>query len=134
MSADRRDEACAAALADLARDTVELVRLEIALARTDLSRRLGAARAGIASLAVGAAVVLAGLLLLLQALVAALGRLLPPEMAPWLSPLLVGAVVATVGWALLKAGTVAPDPEEHALRRAIDSLRRDDAALPHGPR
>ncbi len=129
MSVDRSDKSLAALFSDLTRDTVELVRQEIALARAELSQKVGTAQGALASMAVGAAVILAGLFLLLQAVVHGLARVLPPDMAPWLSPLIVGAVVAVIGWAMLKAGKAKLDPDNLVPQRTMDSLRRDKAVV-----
>ena len=80
-------------------------------------------------MAVGAAVILAGLFLLLQAVVHGLAQVLPPDMAPWLSPLIVGAIVAAIGWAMLKGGKAKLDPDRLVPQRTMDSLRRDKAVV-----
>lgn len=129
MNVERNDKSLAALFSDLTRDTVELVRQEIALARAELSQKIGTAQGALASMAIGAAVILAGLFLLLQAVVHGLARVLPPEMAPWLSPLIVGAVVAVIGWAMLRAGKARLDPDTLVPRRTMDSLRRDKAVV-----
>ena len=129
MAVERNDKSLAALFSDLTRDTVELVRQEIALARAELSEKASTAQAALASMAVGAAVILAGLFLLLQAVVHGLAQLLPPDMAPWLSPLIVGAIVAAIGWAMLKGGKAKLDPDRLVPQRTMDSLRRDKAVV-----
>lgn len=129
MAVDRNDKSLAALFSDLTRDTVELVRQEIALARAELSQKVGTAQAALASMAIGAAVILAGLFLLLQAVVQGLAQVLPPDMAPWLSPLIVGAIVAAIGYAMLKAGKEKLDPDHLVPQRTMDSLRRDKAVV-----
>jgi protein-S-isoprenylcysteine O-methyltransferase Ste14 len=129
MAVERNDKSLAALFSDLTRDTVELVRQEIALARAELSQKVGTAQGALASMAVGAAVILAGLFLLLQAVVHGLAQVLPPDMAPWLSPLIVGLIVAVIGWAMLKAGKSKLDPDNLVPQRTMDSLRRDKAVV-----
>jgi len=129
MATDKTDKSLGALFSDLTRDTVDLMRQEIALARTEISEKVGTAQSALASMAVGAAVILAGLFLLLQAAVHALQQVLPPEMAPWLAPLLVGIVVALIGWAMLRAGRSKLDPDNLVPRRTMDSLRRDGATV-----
>ena len=129
MTVEKNDKSLAALLSDLTRDTVELVRQEIALARSELSQKVGSARSALAFMAVGSAVILAGLFLLLQAVVQGLAGVLPPDMAPWLSPLIVGAVVAAIGWAMLKAGRSKLDPDRLVPQRTMDSLRRDKTVV-----
>ena len=129
MTVEKNDKSLAALLSDLTRDTVELLRQEIALARSELSQKVSGAQAALASMAIGAAVILAGLFLLLQAVVHGLAMVLPPDMAPWLSPLIVGAVVAAIGWAMLQAGQSKLDPDNPVPQRTMDSLRRDKAVI-----
>lgn len=129
MAVEKNEKSLATLFSDLTRDTVELVRQEIALARAELSQKIGTAQGAIASMAIGAAVILAGLFLLLQAVVHGLALLLPPELAPWLAPLIVGAVVAAIGWGMLKAGRSRLDPDNLVPHRTMDSLRRDKAVV-----
>jgi hypothetical protein len=129
MAIEKNDKSLAALFSDLTRDTVELVRQEISLARSELSQKVTSAGVALGSMAVGAAVILAGLFLLLQAVVAGVAMILPPELAPWLAPLLVGAIVAGIGYAMLKTGKEKLDPEHLVPQRTIDSLRRDKAVV-----
>ncbi|HYF59707.1 MAG TPA: phage holin family protein [Burkholderiaceae bacterium] len=129
MAVEKSEKSLAALFSDLTRDTVELVRQEIALARAELSQKVTTAQTALASMAVGAAVILAGLFLLLQAVVAGVAMILPPEIAPWLAPLLVGAIVAAIGWAMLKGGKAKLDSDHLMPQRTMDSLRRDKAVV-----
>lgn len=129
MAADKSDKSLGALFSDLTRDTVELVRQEIALARTEVSQKVATAQRALTSMAIGVAVLLAGLILLLQALVAAVALVLPPQYAPWLSPLLVGAVFALIGWVLLRGGREKLDADNLMPHRTMDSLRRDTSAV-----
>lgn len=129
MAVEKSEKSLAALFSDLTRDTVELVRQEIALARAELSQKVTTAQTALASMAVGAAVILAGLFLLLQAVVAGVAMILPPEIAPWLAPLLVGAIVAAIGYAMLKGGKAKLDADHLMPQRTMDSLRRDKAVV-----
>lgn len=129
MNGDKSDKSLATLFSDLTRDTVDLVRQEIALARAELSQKVSTAQGALSSMAIGAAVILAGLFLLLQAVVGVLERVLPPDMAPWLAPLMVGLVVAVIGWVMLRAGRSQLDPDKLVPQRTMDSLRRDRAVV-----
>lgn len=129
MATDRTDRSLGTLFSDLTRDTVELVRQEIALARTEMSQKVSTAQRALASIAIGAAVLLAGLFLLLQAVVAGVERVLPPDIAPWLAPLIVGAVVALIGWVMVRSGRERLDPDKLMPHRTMDSLRRDTSAV-----
>lgn len=125
MEIDKNNKSLATLFSDLTRETVDLVRQEIALGRAEMSQKISSAQTGVTSVAIGAAVVLAGLFIILQAVVAGVEMVLPPEMAPWLAPLLVGVVVAIIGYMMLKAGSAKLKPDNLMPHRTVDSLIRD---------
>jgi hypothetical protein len=109
-------------IGDLTNSVSTLFRKEIELARAETSEKVNQAAVAAGSIAAGGILALAALIVLLQALVIALTEL---GLAPALSALIVGGVVAGVAFALiykgtnnLKAGSLAPN-------RTVDSLRRD---------
>jgi hypothetical protein len=110
---------------DLWRETTTLVHEEAELAKADMSERVHEAIDGVRSMAIGGAILFAGLLVLLLAAVNALERALPPDMASWLSPLIVGGVVTAIGLLALNSGRHRVSPENLRPQRSIDSLRRD---------
>lgn len=114
---------------DLWRESATLIRKEAELAKAEISEKVAAVSTGIGSLAVGGAVLFAGFLLVLFAVVAGLGQILPPELAPWLAPLIVGAVVLLVGWILLAAGREKLKTENLKPSRIARSVRRDAELL-----
>lgn len=127
MAIDKTEKSLPTLFADLTRETVELVREEIALARAEVSQKISSAQTGVTSVAIGAAILLAGLFIILQAVVAAVAMFLPPEMAPWLAPLIVGVVIALIGYGMVKGGSKKLKPDNLMPHRTMDSLRRDRA-------
>jgi hypothetical protein len=125
MTTDKSDKSLGALISDLTRETVDLVRQEIALGRAEISQKITAAQAGLASVAIGGAVALAGMLLILLAVVNGVALVLPPDKAPWLAPLLVGIVVIAFGYGMLKAGTAKLKPDHLVPERTVNSLMRD---------
>jgi xanthine/uracil permease len=108
-------------LADLTSDLSRLVRSEAELIRLEISEKskvLG--RAG-AEFAAGAILLLAALMILLQAVVLALSKVMDPVLAS----LLVGVVVAGIGYVLLKAGARTAAPSNLRPERAVNSLKKD---------
>jgi len=89
---------------DLWRESASLLRDEAALAKAEISEKISQVGSGIAALAAAGAVLFAGFLLILFAVVGLVALALPEEYAPWLSPLLVGLAVLVVGWFLLSVG------------------------------
>jgi hypothetical protein len=129
MVNDKSDKSLPALFSDLMRETLDLVRKEFALARADVGERVQSAQRGITSIAVGAAVTLAGLVVLLLAVVNALARFLPPALAPWLAPLIVGGLVLLIGYLMIKSGQSNLKAENLMPQRSIDSLRTDKAMM-----
>jgi uncharacterized integral membrane protein len=125
MMIDKTDKSLGALFSDLTRDMVDLVRQEVALARSEMSTKISNAQAAITSVAVGAAILLAGLFILLLAIVNGVEMLLPPTVAPWLAPLIVGLVVAGIGYALLKGGSAKLSADKLMPHKTMDSLKQD---------
>jgi hypothetical protein len=125
MMIDKSDKSLAALFSDLTRDVVDLVRQEIALARAEMSTKIGSAQAALTSVAIGAAILLAGLFIILLAVVKGVEMILPPSVAPWLAPLIVGAVVVVIGYVMLKGGSSKLTAENLMPNKTMDSLKRD---------
>lgn len=125
MAIDKSDQSLPSLLSDLTRDTVELVRQEIALARAEMSLKIANAQTALTSVAIGAAILLAGLFIILQAVVNAVEMILPPEVAPWLAPLIVGVGVAIIGFIMLKGGASKLTADNLMPHKTLDSLQRD---------
>jgi hypothetical protein len=111
--------------AELWRDTTLLVQQEAELAKADVSDRMHQALAASGAIAGGAAIVFVGLIALMLAGVNALLPFLPPELAPWLSPLIVGIVVMVIGFILFSRGRSDLRVRNLAPSRSVESLRRD---------
>jgi len=88
-------------LGDLSRQVSTLVRKEIDLARVEVTSSVGRMTRGAGMAGAGGAVLYAGLLVLLGA--AVLG-LIEAGIEPWLSALIVGAVVLAIGGAITAMG------------------------------
>jgi len=117
---------------DLWRETTTLVHDEVELAKADISDKVTQAGRGVGAVATGGAVLFAGFIVLLFAAVGALEMVLPPQQAPWMAPLIVGAVVTIIGAVALSSGKKKLQAENLKPTRSIDSLRRDrDVAKEH---
>lgn len=107
---------------DLARDMGTLVSQELALARTELTEKATRVGKEIAMLAVGGLVAYAGLL----AIIAAVIVLIADRGVPlWISALVVGLVVAGIGYLLVQRGISALRNEDFAPRQTIESIKED---------
>lgn len=107
---------------DLARDMGTLVSQEMTLARTELTEKASRVGKDIAMLAVGGLVAYAGLL----AIIAAVIFLIADRGVPlWASALIVGAVVAVVGYVLVQRGISALKQQDLTPRQTIQSIKED---------
>ena len=129
MMIDKTDKSLGALFTDLTRDMVDLVRQEIALARAEMSSKMADIQTALISVAIGAAILLAGLFILLLALVRGVEMLLPEEVGPWLAPLIVGLVIAGIGYVLLKGGTSKLSVDKLTPHKTIESLKQDKLAV-----
>lgn len=126
---DKSDRTLPQLFSDLMREMVDLVRKEMQLARAEVGEKVSTAQTAITAIALGAAVTLAGLFVLLQAVVNALAMFLPPSLAPWLAPLIIGLLVALVGYTMIKSGQSNLKAEKLMPNRTMDSLRTDKAVM-----
>lgn len=106
-----------------------LLRQELALASAEIARSLRLMLGGAASVAVGGAVLYAGLLAMLAAAILGLATVLPP----WAATLVIGAAVAFIGLVLVLAGVRSIDPSTLKPSRTAQSLRRDKDVITRRP-
>jgi hypothetical protein len=107
---------------DLVRDMGTLVSHEVTLAKTELTATASRVGKDVAFLAVGGLVAYAGLLAIIGAIIALVAANGVPL---WLSALIVGAIVAVIGYVLVQRGLSALRHEDLAPRQTIDSLKED---------
>lgn len=112
--------------AELSRETTTLVRQEINLATTEMTQKATRAGKDVGFLVVGGAVVYAGVLAIVAAIVLILGQAGVPW---WLSALIVGVVVAGIGYVLIRRGLDNLKHEDMTPRQTIDTLKGDIDAI-----
>lgn len=115
-------------LVGLWQDTEKLVRQEVKLASTELDGKIQKVKVEATVAAIGGAALYAGVL----ALVAAAILLLSQVMASWLAALIVGVVVATIGFVLarrVKNVTADAVKPEHAIRSVKQDMRTFKEAM-----
>jgi Flp pilus assembly protein TadB len=106
---------------ELAQETSTLVRQEVNLAKTEMSHKASRAGKQVGVLAAGGAVAYAGLLAILAGVIVLLDNVMPL----WLSALLVGIVVAVVGYLLVRRALDALKREDFAPRETMETLKED---------
>jgi len=109
-------------LSDLSNSLTTLFRKEIQLARAETSEKVTQVAVSLGSIAGGAILALAALMVLLQALVIGLAEAGIP--AGWAS-LIVGVVVAGIAYFMIHKGTTDLKASNLAPQRTVESIRRD---------
>lgn len=110
-------------LSELTRETTTLVKQEIRLAKVEATQEVRTAGRNIGAIVAGGAVAYTGLIAIVIGLGWALGQLLDEELI-WLGLLLVGAVVALIGYVLLKKG-LATLQDLSPLDTTVQTLKED---------
>lgn len=108
-------------LGSLARDTGALVRQEVQLASNEMTVKAKNLAQNAALIGVGGALTQAGLLVLMFSLVAALQPVLPL----WASGLILGAMVVTMGYAMVQKGASALRGLDPLPARTMGTFRGD---------
>jgi Putative Actinobacterial Holin-X, holin superfamily III len=109
-------------LVDLSNSITTLFRKELQLARAETSEKVTQIGVALGSIAGGAILALAALIVLLQALVIGIAEAGVP--AGWAS-LIVGVIVAVIAYILIHKGTSDLKASNLAPSRTVDSLKRD---------
>jgi hypothetical protein len=107
----------------LTQDLGLLVRQEAQLAKTEMQTKVSRATSNLVSLATGGIVALIGALALTAAVILLLVD--PVGLEPWLAALLVGAVLAGVGYFMLRGGLRDLKQIDPAPRRTVESIKED---------
>ena len=107
--------------ASLARDTSALVRQEVDLAKTEMTQKATEAGKDVGYIAAGGAVAYVGLIVLAFGIVYLLDLFLPL----WAAALLVGLVIAGIGYFLVQKGLTALKRTNLKPRETVESLKED---------
>ena len=107
-------------IAELSRETGQLVRKEVELATTEMTAKAKVAGAHATTVAVGGALAHAALLVLLAALVIGLAQI---GVEPWLSALIVALVTGAIGYMLVNRGLTGLRRTSVTPTRTIESLK-----------
>jgi VIT1/CCC1 family predicted Fe2+/Mn2+ transporter len=122
-AAGRDDRSVGELLGELMRETVTLVQQEINLAKTEMSQKATKVGVNVGAIAVGGAVLYAGVLSLIAALVLMLAHF--RVMDAWAAALVVGVIVTVAGGFLVKKGLDALKDIDPAPRQTIETLKED---------
>lgn len=118
----RQDERSLGELfSELARETSTLVRQEVQLAKTEMTQKATSVGKDAGMIGAGGAIAYAGLLAIIAGLILVLGLLIPM----WLSALIVGIVVAGIGYLLIQRGISGIKRSSLTPDETIETLKED---------
>lgn len=122
MIHQQEDRPVADLVRDLGRETSELIRKEIELAKVEMAGKVPEIKMGIGSMASAGGIIFGGYLMLLISASLGLDRGLA---MPWLSFLIIGVLATVVGALALIAGRRRMRIENLTPQHSLTSLRRD---------
>jgi hypothetical protein len=123
----RQERSIGELFGQLSQDMTMLVRQEVQLARAEMSEKLSRLTANLVSVIAGGFVAYVGALALVAALILALNDL--ASISPWISALIVGAVLAIGGYAMLRRGLGELKRVDLAPRRTVENIKDDVQAI-----
>jgi hypothetical protein len=106
---------------DLATEMSNLVRQEVALAKVEVTEKAKYVGRNVGYLVVGGAVAYAALLAIIAAIIMLLARVIPD----WGATLIVGVVVAAIGWMLIGKAMMALQKADLTPRETVETLKED---------
>ncbi|MFL5733543.1 MAG: phage holin family protein [Chloroflexia bacterium] len=121
MDKIREERSLGELFSDLSRETSTLVRHEVDLARTEITQKASKVGKDVGTLAVGGAIAYAGFLAILAAVIIILASFIPW----WLSALIVGLVVAVIGYFLVQKGLNDLKRQDMAPKQTIETVKED---------
>jgi hypothetical protein len=123
MTALRQERSIGELFGQLTQDLSLLVRQETQLAKTEIQEKISRASRDLVALAAGGIVALIGGFAIAAAIILLLVD--PVGLKPWLAALLVGAVMAGIGYFMLKGGLRDLKQIDPAPRRTVESIKED---------
>ena len=129
MQAVREERSIGQLLKELRDETTTLLRQEVDLAKAEMSEKASRTGKNLGSLAVGGGVAFLGALALLAAVIYGLTSILNQFMsvgvAIWLAPLIVGLVLAAIGYSMLQKALAALKQESLTPQRTTQTLQEN---------
>jgi uncharacterized integral membrane protein len=125
----KEDRSIGQLLKELTQESSTLLKQEVNLAKTEMSEKASRIGANLGEVAVGGAVALLGAIALLLAavygLTSILNNFMNQEVAVWLAPLIVGLILAAVGYSLIKKALATLKQESITPQRTTQSLQEN---------
>jgi hypothetical protein len=124
LTASRHDRSLGELFGDLSRDTAVLVRMEVDLVKAEMTAKVNRLARHAVSVAIGGAVLYAGVLALVAAAVVVLEAV---GLNWWASALIVGIVVSLTGYLLVQRGLAALRRASLAPAETVETMKENAA-------
>ena len=116
-------------LKELTQESSTLLKQEVNLAKTEMTEKASRVGTNLGHVAVGGAVALLGAIALLlfavNGLASLLEQFMSEDVAVWLSPLIIGAILAGVGYSMIKKSLETLKRESVAPEKTTQSLQEN---------
>ncbi len=122
---EKDDRSIGELFSELSRETTALLRQEVQLAKAEMTQKASRVGKNVGFLVIGGVVAYTGVLALVAAGIILLGQIIPY----WLSALIFGLVIATVGLFLVVKGANTLRQEDPAPRETVETLKEDSQWL-----
>ncbi len=110
---------------NLATDLSSLLGKEIQLAKAEVGESVSEAKTAVGALATGAAIAMAGLVVLLMSAVYGLSNVVEP----WLAALIVGAAALLIGYMMVHSAKSKMTADSMVPDRTMDAAKKDQETL-----
>lgn len=124
-SHDHSSESIADLIRHLATDLSTLLSKEIALAKSEVHESVSEVQVAVGAIATGAALAMAGVVVLLMSAVYGLSNIV----APWLAALIVGAVALLVGYMMVHSAKQKLSASSMVPERTLEAAKKDKETL-----
>jgi xanthine/uracil permease len=133
MEAMRQERSITQLLRELSYEVSTLLRQELALAKAEVSEAAARLASRLAAMVVGGVLALAGALALVAALCVGaavlLARWVPPAVADWLGPAVIGLVLTLIGYGRVRSALNRLKHDQLAPRKTTQTLQENKAWL-----
>ena len=123
------DRSVGSLMKELTDETRRLFRQEVELARAETTEKVARMTEGARTAAIGSAIALAGLFILMTAInrgvTSLFSQVMSVEVAIWLAPLVLAAVLVVIGYSMIKGGTSKIRQTSLAPHKTAQSLKED---------
>jgi len=123
MERQREERSLGELFAELSRETSTLVRHEVELAKTEMTRKASRMGKHVGFIVAGGLVAYAALLAIVASLIALLATVV--DLPVWASALLVGAIIAGASYFLVQKGLQGLKEIDMTPKRTVQTLKED---------